>query len=239
MCVCVWISAGERETGDLIQGLLCIAAHAFTCDDASYRPWGSPSPLCYRVQEGKTRQLRTNLGFYGSHPSGKLLSVSRCDLEISTAGLKSYCCGFSNHFRVYNHDICIFFSEGGWSPTHGKMSLILILYTISFYSQRHTCHLEHNLENFGGTEKRWNSVWFVYQHQISVKHLFTIGWSEKHGREAGTSHLFGFCIPARKEKKTEVGVAPQQSCCTEQQSLFTTTVVFRHVLPTLCFTPLH
>lgn len=56
------------------------------------------------------------------------------------------------------------------------MSLILILYIVSFSFK---VILEHNLENFGGTEKRWNTVWFVYQHQISIKHLFTTGWGEK------------------------------------------------------------
>lgn len=84
----------------------------------------------------KPHQLSTNLGFYGSHPSGNLLSVSRCDPKISTAGLKSYCYGFSNHFRVCNHDIHILFffflgGAGGEAPLKAKC-LILILYIVSF-----------------------------------------------------------------------------------------------------------
>lgn len=92
-----------------------------------------------------------------------------------------------------------FFPEGGWSPTHGKVSLILILYTFSFHSQSYTCHLEHKLENFGGTAKRWNSVWFVHQMKSVLNTCLRL--AEVRRREAGTSHLFGFCIPARKEKK--------------------------------------
>lgn len=90
------------------------------------------------------------------------------------------------------------------------MSLILILYTFSFYSQSHTCHLEHKLENFGGTEKRWNSVWFVHQHQISVKHLFTIGWSEKEGSRDVPPVWFLYSNKKRKKKNQGWSCTPAE-----------------------------
>lgn len=78
---------------------------------------------------------------------------------------------------------------------------------------------EHNLESFGGSETRWIVVWFVYQRQISVKHLFAIGCSERKQNHPT-------CSGSQQENKEWRRLESRLHISTEQQSLFTTTDMF-------------